>query len=597
MKRLSSASLVLAVATTLVAAAAASAQPLQPGDQSRWSLDYRASMEQTSAHPIEIHMIGGWTSTVSAVRNGEYDAQLQLADLHFAGDAVQGASAASLSALQTHLSRPFWATYRNDGGLLAMHFLRDVSPSDRNLLQMIATELQLVRPDAARESWTAQERDGAGEYAALYVAPRPDRIVKRKLKYLYTDGVAGAPTNAVRVSVESSDIQFTLTPDGKVQGIDGTNRVRMDLAKNQSEKLVAMTEFHAGNLRTGKAPELVGSLEREIPNVVDSPVVTQLLDAGSMRADADERLLHGYTTEAILASAFAKDANPSSLDRLTALFRRRSEAASEAAAMLIQDGSRRSVTNALGAAGSVSSVFALNGLAHNSDLPENLRVDAIVALVQMQHPTAEAMRIPGDLVNDPNANIRFAARMMSGALSRAGRLEHAAEADAIDASLIALYMRTQDTKQRADLLGALGNSAGPSAVPVIEEALHDSTANIRAAAARSLRLAPGAEIDRVLANVITSDSDGTVRSDAIFATRFRNPLSASLARSVLSAASTDEATYVRSDAIAVLRQNPNASPAIPQTLKQIAEQDSDAGVRRQASEALESLFATASTRP
>jgi len=50
--------------------------------------------------------------------------------------------------------------------------------------------------DSGRTSWTAQERDGAGEYSALYVMPKPDRILKRKLTYFYMDGVAGAPSDA-----------------------------------------------------------------------------------------------------------------------------------------------------------------------------------------------------------------------------------------------------------------------------------------------------------------------------------------------------------------------------------------------------------------
>ena len=600
-------SFVLAAATILVAAGNAQSQPAQtqPGAQSRWSLDFRASMEQSSAHPIEIRILADWTSTVAATREGEYDARLQLAHIQFAGDTVKGAPESSIADLRSRLSRPFWATYRCDGGLLSMHFLREETPSDRNLLQMIATELQLVRPASARNSWTAQERDGAGEYSALYVTPAPNRILKRKLKYLYMDGVAGAPADAVRVSVESSDITFSLTPDGMVQSIDGTNRVRMDLAQNQPEKLAAVTEFHASNLRTGKAPELVGSLdlEREFPNVVDSPVVTQRLDAGAMRVDADERLLKGYTTEAILATAFAKDSTttpadrPGRLDRLTALFRRRPEAAPAAVKTLLQNGPQRSVTNALGAAASPSAVAALNGMAHNPALSEMQRVDAIVAFVQMQHPTDKAMRVPVDLMNDPNATIRSAARLMSGALSRAGRAENAAEADEIDATLVDLFRNASNSSEKAELLGALGNSAGPSVVPVIQESLHDSTAAIRSAAARGLRLAPGPDVDRILATAITSDPDSAVRADATFATRFRHPISASLAGALLSAASTDHARFVRSDAIAAVRENPNASPEILLTLKQIAENDPDAGVRRQAVDALESISATASAHP
>jgi HEAT repeat protein len=236
-------------------------------------------------------------------------------------------------------------------------------------------------------------------------------------------------------------------------------------------------------------------------------------------------------------------------------------------------------------------------MAHNPALSEMQRVDAIVAFVQMQHPTDKAMRVPVDLMNDPNATIRSAARLMSGALSRAGRAENAAEADEIDATLVDLFRNASNSSEKAELLGALGNSAGPSVVPVIQEALHDSTAAIRSAAARGLRLAPGPDVDRILATAITSDPDSAVRADATFATRFRHPISASLAGALLSAASTDHARFVRSDAIAAVRENPNASPEILQTLKQIAENDPDAGVRRQAVDALESISATASAHP
>ena len=221
---------------------------MKAGDQTRWSLDFRASMEQSAAHPIEIHFIGEWTSTVAAVRAGEYDAQLQLSDLQFTGETLTNVPASLIADLRTRLSRPCWATYRSDGGLLAMHFLREETPSDRNLLQMIATELQIVLPVAGRTSWTAQERDGAGEYSALDSMPASDRILKRKLKYVYTDGMAGARANAIQVTIAQSEITFLLASDGAVQRIDGTNRVQMDLAQNQSEQLAAVTEFHAASI-------------------------------------------------------------------------------------------------------------------------------------------------------------------------------------------------------------------------------------------------------------------------------------------------------------------------------------------------------------
>jgi hypothetical protein len=553
-------------------------------------------MQQQPAPPIEIHIKAGWISTITAARAGEYDAELQLQDVQMTGEPAASAPSASLAALESRLSRPFWATYRNDGGLLGVHFFRDATPSDRNLLEMIATELQLVQPPSARSSWTAQERDGAGEYSALYVMPEPGRILKRKLQYTYTDGVAGASADAMRVAVDQSQITFSLTSDRRIQSIDGNNRVRIDLSTDRSQHLAATTEFHADQLRTGQAPELIGSLDRARPGVTDSPIVTQRPDAAEARGEADDRLLKGFGTDELLAAAFAQDnTGVASPDRLAALFRRRPEAASLAAAQLAGNGPQKRITNALGASGSPAAVAALDSLAHNAALPASLRSDSIVALVQMQHPSVEAMRIPLDLVRDPDAEIQSAARMMLGALARAGRTEHPAQAGEIDASLAALYRRAGDVHEKIAMLGALGNSAGPSVIPVVEQALRDLHAPIRAAAARALRLAPGPEVDHALAAVITSDSEPAVRSDAVFAARFRRPLPAPLTDALLQAAASDKADYVRSDALAVLRQNPTASAQIPEALGRIARLDADPGIRRQAREALATL--SPSTHP
>ena len=216
-----------------------------------------------------------------------------------------------------------------------------------------------------------------------------------------------------------------------------------------------------------------------------------------------------------------------------------------------------------------SAVNALARVAHNRFVLQDLRVDAIVAFVQMQHPTADAMRVPGDLIHDSNPTIQSAARMMSGALARAGRPEHQTEADAIDASLIALYRDARDMREKSELFGALGNSVGPTVVPVIQEAVGDIRVPVRAAAARALRLAAGSETDHLIAAAITSDHDPAVRADAIFAARFRHPLPAPIADALLQAAGNDAVDYVRSDALAVLRQNPRLRCGFPKPWREL----------------------------
>jgi hypothetical protein len=166
--------------------------------------------------------------------------------------------------------------------------------------------------------------------------------------------------------------------------------------------------------------------------------------------------------------------------------------------------------------------------------------------------------VPAALVNDPREAVRSAARMIAAAMARAGRSAHPAEAQAIDASLLALYRGARDARESVELLDALGNSAGPEVVPVIETALESVEPTVRAAAARALRLAPGDHVDRLLAAAITADRDPGVRADAIFSARFRRPLSETLREALEHAASHDEVEYVRRSATAVLRPNPQS---------------------------------------
>lgn len=587
-----------AVAAVFAAAAMLSAAPAplpQPGDQSRWSLDFRTRLEQPTGPPVEIHLTGEWVSTISAVRPGDYDTQMQINDPHFSGDPTKNVPATALDDLNRRLSRPFWATYRTDGGLLGIHFLRDVSPTDCNLLQMVATELQLVRPGSERPSWTARERDGAGEYVALYVMTGPNRITKRKLKYLHTDGVAGPPSNAIRMSIDKSETTFSLSPNGGVHSVDGTSRIHLELTPDHEGDIATVTEIHIGNLRIDSAPNLIGSLARALPEVRSTPVVTHGADPAELQVQIDDRLLEGYSTESLLNDAFAKGKSDTSLsDRLAALFRRRPEAAQDAVARLYKDGSQKRITNALGIANTPDSVSALATLARNESAPDNLRVDALSAFVQMQHPSAEGMRVPTDLLQDSNPAVRSAARMMTGTLAHLGRAQHPGEANAMDATLIAIYRDTHETREVCELLGALGNSAGPTTIPVIEEALQDSRVAVRAAAARALRLASGSDIDEILAHVITADRDPLVRSDAIFAAQFRHPLPSTLSEALMQAAMSDGTDYVRSNAVALLRRNSSASPRIPETLSRVAESDKNPGIRRQAGDALAAISAAES---
>src|SRR6202158_518001 len=321
---------VVAIMVAMVGESGASAERgvNVPGEQRRWAINFKVRLEQVGREsPVGVELTGDWVTTVSAVRAGEYDAELQIADLHLSGEGNKNAPPDASNELRRRLARPFWVTYRDDGALLKIHFFKDVDPSDANLLQMIATEVQFVRPDASQLVWTVLERDGAGSYLAIYQQWEPNVVVKRKLKYVRLDGMAGAPAEGLQVTVDQSEQRFSLDTAGRMIGLDGTNRVKIALSGPETgpglgvSPLAATAEIHLTNLRTGRAPGLIGSLFRARQDVLSSPIVTHQADPAEMRARSDELLLEHRTTETLLEAAMTKDkdTDPMLADRLAAL--------------------------------------------------------------------------------------------------------------------------------------------------------------------------------------------------------------------------------------------------------------------------------------
>jgi hypothetical protein len=558
-----------------------------PGEQHRWALTFRVRLEQAGAEkPITVDLSGDWASTVSAVHFGTFDAVLQLSNLKIKGDGSKSLPNNASEMLERRLERQFWATYREDGALVAVHFFKDMPPSDRNLLEMIATETQLVHAGPDQSTWTTLERDGGGEYLAIYNQPAANTVVKRKLKYVYTDGTAEAPSTGLQVSVRQSELRFSTDGNGAILSLNGLNRVEMGVPFKDAGHLTAVTEIHLANARKSRAPELIGSMVRALPGITSSPVVTQKPDSAQVAAELHERLLEGYSTESLL-EATTKDSNDAMLsERLVALFSRRPEAAAAALKFLRAHGAQKRITYALASAATPPAVSALDAIAHDRSLPPVLRVDALNAFVLMRSPSTVAMHVPGALLDEADGTVSAAAQLASGALARAGRPVHPAEAEKIDQQLVSRYRKAQTATERAQLLSALGNSVGPSVLPAIKDVLRDPHDPVRSTAARALRLASGADIDAVLAAAISSDPDPTVREAAISATSFRHPIGEVIGEALVQAANADPFDYVRTAAISLLRQNPDCSPRIPETLASIAEHDAKPGIRRQAQNAL-----------
>ena len=537
-----------------VSPATASAPWCSPGQERRWDLTFDVDVTPPGAHDaIRMTIEGQWSATPSALRGNECDVAHELANTRVVGAGVGRVSAPDIAAWQRRLERRFWVTYRRDGAALQAHFARDVDPGDRNLLQMIVTETQVVRPERDTDHWTALERDAAGMYLADYARTTPHQVAKHKLTYTVIDAASGARApDGVSVEIVASERSFSFDRAGGVSEVEGSEQLRVGVPFGPNSWLQTRTSIRLHDVRVARVPALVGSLERERATLDSSAIRTHNPDPERALAERDATLLEGRTTEDLLAAALSPSEDRELPARLAALFRRRPNAVPAALAIArARDGASR-ITEALAAVATPTALATLGMLAHDRAAPEGSRVDALNALVLVTAPSIEAMRIPRDLLDDPSPLVRRAALFSDGALARAARRDHREESDTIDRALVARYAAARDERARIEVLSALGNSAGPLALPLLDGALASDRPELRAAAASALRLAEDPDVDTWLARVITSDGDARVRSAGIFAASFRpiGPLFDALER----VATSDPVDALRRDAGALLRR-------------------------------------------
>jgi HEAT repeat protein len=552
------------------------------GGQRRWALTLETRIGQADAGggglaAAPMTLTGDWVVTVSGASATGYDVACELEHPHIAG------GPAGTALLESRLSRRIWVTYQADGAATRIHFPREMDDQVRNLLEMVVTGTQVVRPAQHSVQWTATERDGAGAYLAVYREVGEGRILKKKAQYLSVDR-AGDRASTLGVRLEDSSASVSLDAEGAVESLEGQETTRIDAPGMTG--LLAAVGIRLDHARSGRADDLAGSLERARPGLVTETIVTQKPSEEEQQARRDFVATQGVTFADLLHAVRGGQVDGKTLSQLEAWLRQHPGDIAAAAALAREDGNASAVLRALGAAGTVEAQAALCAAARDGGLPATLRAEAIVALVRTTHPTPSTVSTLLGLLDDPgDPEIRKAALFLAGSIGGDIRRHAPDQTARIETALLGRYGRCAG-RACIDTMIALGNLATPAVVPTIERALRDPDAALRAEAVRSLRLVQSPEADASIAATIAGDADAGVRAAAVFAATFRplGPLVDALVRAV----SSDPVEYVRSGAIDALAGHVDEYPSIPSALAAAAANDPKPGVRRLAQKVLES---------
>jgi HEAT repeat protein len=557
------------------------------GSQRRWGVTMEASLTLGGgAGSSQTTVVSGdWVETVSGSSASGYDVACELDHPHVVGKPAAAVDPKDVAALESRLGRRFWITYRPDGAVAQTHYPRDMSDTDRNLLQLLATSTQLVRPSRPLPQWTSTERDGAGAYLANYEQPEPREILKKKLHYVALDGMSGGGSG-LRLVIDASEARFALDGQGQIEAVHAHEATHFD-AKLGTESVGIEIRVEMDRPRTGMATELIGSLERAESQLVSGPVVTQKPSEDELVLRSDTRLMEGVTLKEVLAAVRDGKDDAKTHSRLEAFLRRHPSDISTALAFAREGdglGLSGAVLGALGAAGTPEAQAALCALSGDANASPVLRKSAMIALVRAKRPTEETMEAFVRLMNGVgDASTQREIFFTAGTMAHNGEETQPALAARLETALADRYSKCSG-EACVVLLQALGNVGTSRAMPVLEPALEDADANRRAAAVDALRLIRDPGVDVLIADRITKDPDAKVRAAAIGTVRYR-PMGP-LVEALSSAIKVDPSDFVRVQAINVVTEHVGESPLIRQALVAAATTDPKPGVRRLAGEVL-----------
>jgi len=525
-----------------------------------------AQQGERAGETLTIDFQGELTMAVVGGQGDRLDTQVQVrtARFDFQSNGRDALDASSRQRVLAHLQQPFYVTYTRQGAALLTHFEREVDPLTQNLLRSLVASTQFVKPLTTQTTWEAQELDVTGQYVATYQpAPGERQYTRRKERYLRMSSPQGLRPLAAgtHITVEAT-ADFRLGEEGWPETVHSREHVAVEAGPDLPTAL-ADAEVRLTRSTVRRVPALIGSLELRRQHLGTSTLATQVYAAQDPKAEL-RRLVAGANLTDLVGTlralppdtARSGEQTAQLMNRLRALFTLEPDKALAVPELLRGEEDRNvysSVIGSLSAASTPEAVHALAQVMGDAQQGVRTRVDAAAGLGMAAQPTQEGIAALRELAQSPEQDLRSTATLALGNAARNLNEQRSPDAAELLRELAQSVAAASTPEARALRLRALGNTASPEVLAVIQDALRDASPIVREAAIEALRLIPGAAADQLLAMRMVEDPSPQVRRAAIFASSFR-PLPGFLPvleRSLR----TDAVDAVRNDVVRLLGEH------------------------------------------
>lgn len=508
------------------------------------------------------------------------------------------------------------------GRVLAVISDPEVGQISLDLFRTLLIGMEFILPEgpAGESLWRAQEESLSGPYIAEYSASRepessktdgefaPVKIRKTKLRFLPLAAAGGPSSSSAQPGVrkvihpKGSMVASFDSVNGRLTRVYGTEiedtevqgkhvahsvtnlAVALQKVRPISSEALSLLEQAANALQqNGKrlalfvpvsASEMERNIQKSTLGNTSAESILRQLSALKESPDADETSLYLK----VKALAYL---HPETCERMGKIL-----AQTSASAPLYH-----MLARALEAVGSPEAQAALAEVVSARSTEWAVAGSIVPALASVPHPTLQAENLLRSLAqNSDDPRVVSAAVLGLGAMAFHLAETEPGRADAILDGLLRRLSTAQKENETIDVLGALGNSASPRALPALMRFASDKSALIRAAAFSGLRRMQSPKVDPILLSALESDPDPYARLEAAASLGHRAPSDDSFSVQVRAFDSEKDAR-IRVVLLRNLARNYSQKPGVQELLAKAEASDSSDYVRNTAKQLLKRLGA------
>ena len=515
------------------------------------------------------------------------------------------------------LSREIFSDLDSQGRVLLVHFDPGMNRLSQSIARSLIAKIQFVLPEyrtrfGKKNHWETLEDDPNGKYKARYetIARVTDQNSPKRLPYSRAfrktkqDYLAAEPKRRATQGAGQKTVipggsleAFFNVRGGYLEWLGGSETERVLI----SNKKVSQSE-NSLRFRFLKKEEVlpleISQIQRlfEERRAIAKPVHLSVeLSAEEAKRIASRSTLGKATIETLLAELETSEKKGEKKNtplylKFRALINLHPEVSDTLAKSLLAaapDSLRRLIlSEALSTAGQPEAQEALVHVIRSCPHDSSFQNDLVLRLSMVDPPSVLAEDTLRDFAGDEK-NRQICATSITGLGTMAYNLE---ECDPLRADKIVDWIMAQvhppvpEAKLNL-LLMSLGNSGSTRALPTLAKFLEHPSMTIRSTAVAGLRWIRDEKADELLVRVLRSDSESSVRNNAVFALSFRKPLQITL-EAQKEALIEDRSALVRVSVLNNFWKMRQDIPELPMLLRQVAEKDPSEEVKKSATDML-----------